>query len=218
MTTRRITLACALLLGGALVLAGAPAGAQEAPKGWWREAGGYAGVSGLLGFVSDADLDLPDCPACADTLSADAGLGLAGVAGYRFSTGLRLEGEVAYRRNDLDEVSLEGLGTADVNGDVTALAVMGNLLYDFATGAAVTPYLGVGLGFARIAVDSSDLGADDSDTVFAYQLKAGLSVPLSPTLALVGGYAYFATSDPTIEAATAEYQAHTLDVGLRLGF
>ncbi len=168
--------------------------------------------------MSDADLDLPDCPSCADTLSTDPGLGLAAVAGYRTGTGLRLEGELAYRRNDLDQISLEGLGTAAVNGDVTALAVMGNLLYDFATGVAVTPYLGLGLGFARIAVDSMDLGADDSDTVFAYQLKAGLSVPVSPTLALVGGYTYFATSDPTIEATTAEYSAHTLDVGLRLGF
>ncbi len=218
MTTRRITLAYVFFLGAALVLAGEPAGAQEAREGWWRQAGGYGGVSGLIGFVSDADLDLPDCPSCADTLGADPGLGLAAVAGYRTGTGLRLEGELAYRRNDLDQISLEGLGTAAVNGDVTALAVMGNLLYDFATGVAVTPYLGLGLGFARIAVDSTDLGADDSDTVIAYQLKAGLSVPVSPTLALVGGYTYFATSDPTIEATTAEYSAHTLDVGLRLGF
>lgn len=218
MMTRCITLARAFIVGAALVLAGEPAWAQEAPGGWWGQAGGYAGASGLLAFVSDADLDLPDCPSCADTLSTDPGFGLAAVAGYRLGTGLRLEGEIAYRQNDLDEISLEGLGTAAVDGDATALAVMGNLFYDFATGTPVTPYLGLGVGFARIAVDSADLDVDDSDTVFAYQVKVGLLAPVTPRLALVGGYTYFATSDPKIEATTAEYRAHTLDVGLRIGF
>ncbi|HEX7127533.1 MAG TPA: hypothetical protein VF406_17380 [Thermodesulfobacteriota bacterium] len=50
------------------------------------------------------------------------------------------------------------------------------------------------------------------------QDSAGLGLALSPTVTLFGGYAFFATADPTIEGTDIEYTTHNAEFGLRLAF
>ena len=61
------------------------------------------------------------------------------------------------------------------------------------------PYIGGGLGFARVSVnDLSILGipsTDDDDSVFAYQLGAGAAWEIDPNLAVTFDYRWFATQD-----------------------
>ena len=110
-------------------------------------------------------------------------------------------------------------GPQAVVGDFSMVAFMGNVDYDFDTGSRWVPYVGGGLGLAIISIDTeTNTGrstADDSDTVFAYQVGAGLGYefPLeegrSITVSL--DWRYFATQDPTF---TGDVTGGKFDVGI----
>ena len=109
--------------------------------------------------------------------------------------------------------------TQTVVGDFSMVAFMANVDYDFDTGSRWVPYVGGGLGVAIISIDTeTDTGrplADDSDTVFAYQVGAGIGYefPLeegrSITVSL--DWRYFATQDPTF---TGQVTGGKFDVGI----
>ncbi|PKN11723.1 MAG: hypothetical protein CVU69_11260 [Deltaproteobacteria bacterium HGW-Deltaproteobacteria-4] len=192
-----VGLAMALMLGGGV------SSALAAPY-----------VSGAFGLVSASDSDVSE-PGFSAELSFDPGFGFIAAIGNGFD-GLRGEIEMAYRTNDIDEVSFQGLN-ASVNGDITSLAVMGNLLVDLAVSETVRPFLGAGIGLANVEVNSNDLG-DEDDTVFAYQAIAGLGFPLTHVTTLDLQYRYFATADADFDGTDVEYQTHNFFAGLRFDF
>ena len=192
----RVGLAMALMLGGVV------SSVSAAPY-----------VSGSFGSVSVSDSTLSGNRS--GELSFDQGFGFIAAIGNGFD-GLRGEVEMAYRTNDVDEVSSRGFSGA-ANGDISSLAVMGNLLVDIAVSENIRPFLGAGMGLANINADSPDLGSED-DTVFAYQLIAGLGFPLTHVTTLDLQYRYFATADPDFNGTEAEYQTHNLFAGLRYDF
>ena len=109
---------------------------------------------------------------------------------------------------------------------------MANVDYDFDTGSRWVPYVGGGLGVATISVDTeTDTGTslvDDSDTVFAYQVGAGIGYefPLeegrSITVSL--DWRYFGTQAPTFKGDVsgddfeATINGHDIGIGLIYGF
>ena len=107
------------------------------------EDGFYIGAAAGVNFAQDSKFDLTT----ASDPSASYDTGLTGLAsgGYKFESGLRLEAELGYRTSDVDEVS-----GANGDGDVSALSLMGNALYDFDLGSPITPYIGIGLGVAQV--------------------------------------------------------------------
>ncbi|MBM3539422.1 MAG: OmpA family protein [Alphaproteobacteria bacterium] len=151
--------------------------------------------------------------------------GWAGVAalGYGLGNGFRLEGELGYRNNDVDKVS-----GASGGGDVSQWSLMGNALYDFQTGTAFTPYVGIGLGGVRVDVDNGRTFTggrtiNDDDTVFAYQGILGVAYSLAPQWKLDLNYRYFASLDPTFKTndgikVDGENRNHTVLLALRYEF
>ena len=129
---------------------------------------------------------------------------------------------------DREEVT----GTQPVKGDFSMVAFMGNMDYDFDTGSRWVPYVGGGLGLAIISIDTeSDQGrsfSEDSDTVFAYQVGAGLGYefPLeegrSVTVSL--DWRYFGTQDPTFTGDVSDgdfdvtISGHDIGIGVIYGF
>ena len=119
-----------------------------------------------------------------------------------------------------------------INGNFSMLAFMANVDYDFDTGSRWVPYIGGGLGVATISIDTETPSgtplADDRDTVFAYQVGAGLGYefPLeagrSITVSL--DWRYFATQDPTFtgQVTGGEFDVgisgHDIGIGLIYGF
>jgi len=103
-------------------------------------------VSGNIGFamLSDSDSTVPGI-----TLESefDTGLALGVALGYGFGK-TRIEGEIAYQKNDFDKIGALGV-SLDASGDVTALAFLLNGYYDFTNESRFTPYVSAGLGFAR---------------------------------------------------------------------
>lgn len=171
-------------------------------------------VSGNFGMVSLRDATFSE-PGFSAEVSTDPGFGFIAAVGNTFD-GLRGEGELAYRTNDLDKISA-GIDSAPLNGEMTSLSVMGNLLVDVPLSESVRPFLGAGIGLAQIDFDLSGVGSED-DTVFAYQAIAGIGFLLTHVTTLDLQYRYFATSDPDFEGAKGEYQSNNFFAGLRFDF
>ncbi|HEY9079441.1 OmpA family protein [Magnetovibrio sp.] len=185
----------------------------------------------------------------ADGLYAGAGLGLvkgpsttaSGTSGgtVKFDTGnmgvafigsgfqggdiaWRGEAEISRRALDLSSVS----GTS-ARGEVLATSLMGNAIYDFETVGPVRPYIGAGVGLAKVELNgAAPFGGstvNGSDTTAALQLLAGLSYSLNDQVDLFTDYRYFATrnADFTTAAGTAtsmDLSTHGVMAGLRFNF
>lgn len=190
---------CVVGLAMTLMLGGVVASASAAPY-----------VSGSFGLVAVNDSTFSGSGGSTE-VSMDPGFGFLAAIGNGFD-GLRAEAEFAYRTNDLDKISND-----PVTGDISSLAVMGNLLVDLPLSEIVRPFLGAGIGLAN--VDSDISGASNADdTVFAYQAIAGIGFPLTHVTTLDLQYRYFATADPDFDGTEAEYGTHNFFAGLRFDF
>jgi outer membrane protein OmpA-like peptidoglycan-associated protein/opacity protein-like surface antigen len=165
-----------------------------------------------------------------------AGGGL--LIGYGYESGLRPELALSYRRNDLESVrlgpgftdadgnSLEGQPIDGADGQLESLSFMGNLWFDLKNSSRLTPYIGGGLGFRSVDLEingTGGLAGDDKDTVFAYQVGAGLSFALNTRLSLSLDGRYFDSdkvtlSNPSDQPAELEYKGATAGLALRYVF
>ena len=182
-------------------------------------------VSGNLGISMPSDSDLTDSavPGITFDIESDSGLALGVAVGYRLANNIRIEGEVAYQKNDFDKVSALGVDF-DLTGDVSNLAFLLNSYYDFANESAFTPFISVGIGFANVEVNDMNvpgLGTpeySDDDTVFAYQVGAGVGYAVNDKVSLDVKYRYFATSDLEFDTTEVEYSSHNVYAGIRVAF
>lgn len=203
------TTALSLAAIAAVLLSPAAAGAE----------GLYISGGAGVNFPRESNLD-----GTGFKLDADIDEGFAGVGalGYEFDRGIRLEGELGYRTGEIGSVS----GTS-ASGDVNVWSGMGNLLYDIPTGWAVKPFIGAGIGLARVDADGvspvSTTAIDDNDTSIAFQGIAGLGYQINEQLNLNISYRYFTAPDLGFMAANgtrvdSDYSAHTVLIGLRFSF
>ena len=210
----RITKTVAL----AALMAGAAGGTAAANEGWYGRADvGYSFDgqldidSSLLSFGGDGELE--------NDWSQSAGIG------YAFANGMRLEGELAHRFNEIDPTT-----TIDAGGDVHVWSLMLNGYYDFNRGGAIDPYLGIGVGAARVYAMAWDNTApvgrfnEAADTV-AYQIMGGVGLEVTDRLTFDIGYKYFAAPDLEFDGFplanspyTADYSNQSVTFGLRWDF
>ncbi len=135
-------------------------------------------------------------------------------------------------------VGEQAKGKQKIDGGVSAFAFMINAYYDLNTDGKLVPYVGAGLGVLNVSLDSKSVGSpahgtvliDDSDSVFAYQVGAGLGYRIGglgdgSDMTLSVDYRYLASfEDPefigelTGDTVEAEYSGHYLGGGIRLTF
>lgn len=175
-------------------------------------------VSGSLGTVNLNDSDFSDS-GVTGKFSFDSGLGVTAALGSSIGSSGRAEIEFAYRSNDMDSLTVDGIGTASINGEVTSLSLMGNAYYDIKNDSRFTTFVGAGLGFANIEaeIDTLNIGSED-DTVFAYQAMLGVGYAATEKVNIDLQYRYFATTDPDFAGLDAEYSSHNILLGLRYAF
>ena len=157
--------------------------------------------------------------------SFDNGFDINGALGTSLGA-IRLEGEIAYRKNDWDTFAAT-TGTLDITGSFTSLSFMANGWYDFDIDPDWVPFLGGGVGMSLMNMEiTSSNGTpssyDESDTVFAYQVGAGLGYKVSPKITISLSYRVFGTSevefvDPT-DTDTYDYRNHSVLLGVRHNF
>ncbi len=150
----------------------------------------------------------------------DAGLALAVAAGYDFVP-FRVEGEFSYQKNDFDKVEAKLNGEKfkfDAEGDMTSYTLMVNGYYDIRNSSPMSLFFGAGLGGARLEINDFNIkgsGLDDesdSDTVFAYQITAGIGYAVNEKVVLDFTYRYFDTAEDDYDGS------HNAYVGLRMRF
>lgn len=155
-------------------------------------------------------------------LSYDAGMKFGAAIGYRYGNG-RIEGELSYQRNDLDETSYFGFGF-DSTGDVEGTAFLLNGYYDFSNTTAFTPYLSAGLGYAKVELNDYNISGSGlpnfsgDDSVFAYQVGLGVGYAVTDKVTLDAKYRYFATEDIELGISELEIASNDFIVGVRYNF
>ncbi|MEP3476205.1 MAG: outer membrane protein [Hyphomicrobiales bacterium] len=146
-----------------------------------------------------------------------------GGIGYNLMRGFRVDFTLDYR-GDTDVFAQLDSGTAPDNeftGELSSLVGLANFYYDLDMGHRITPYVGVGIGFASLSMDGPD--ADDSDTNFAWALMAGVDIDLRANWKLDIGYRYLNMGDgkfddskiPGRQFEVEDLEAHEIRVGLR---
>ena len=134
-----------------------------------------------------------------DTQHYNTGYATGAFAGYDLGK-LRLQADLIYRRNGTTRLSIEE-GDSVPLGDssLSTLAPMFSALYDFDTGSAFTPYVGAGVGAARVTHRITDLGGTSTASVstskwtMAYQGLAGINYDVAPNWKIGVEYRFFAT-------------------------
>lgn len=181
--------------------------------------GFYAGIQGGWNHAEENRFDA--------TGKIDPKEGWVGLVngGYAWGNGFRTEIEGGYRTNDIDKITNTGVrGSSD---EIYSWSAMGNVLYDFRNTSAFTPYLGAGIGAARVHVKANTtpgtVAIHDDSTEFAYQGIAGVNYALTNKVDLGLNYHYFATSPVDLNnaagaKASGDYQNHSVLVGLTYHF
>jgi opacity protein-like surface antigen len=163
----------------------------------------YYGLGVMAVLLEDADLATGSASGEA---TFDGGWGAMAFVGSKLEL-FRVEGELAYRRNDVDTVSI-GSAQGVRGGRAEATSALFNVYLDMGR-YEFRPFIGAGAGAARIKAELG--GTADRDTVFAYQGIAGVTLGNGLDL----GYRYFATEDPRFNDIEAEYKSHTIYLAKR---
>ena len=158
--------------------------------------------------------------------------------GYAMPSGLRPEFSIDSRTNNVNSLSANGTSSGNVSGDVNADTFMFNIWYDFQLAQEwrrLHPYIGAGVGFAQIQMHNISLDAiepyaaiDDTQTLVAYQLGAGLSYDLAPRWKMMAEFRYTDTGSgnfnyttpPPLTGGTVNsaYSAESVLFGIRYEF
>ncbi len=187
--------------------------------------GPYLSINAGVAFPEDSDSDMDGLSV---TLESEAGPALTGAWGYDFGN-FRLEGEIAYQKNDLDKVLVHEFGlSVNASGDTTSLAGMVNGYFQFLNPSLFTPFITAGIGYAKVEVNDfavlgDNLGGDDGTSV-AYQVGAGCSYAINPRMAIDVQYRYANVPDLQLDLDNSgqerdvECASHNIYGGLRFAF
>ncbi len=195
----------------------------------------YIGLSTSLVMLQNVDID-NTAGLGADTLTMHPGIGVSAAFGYRLSNNFRTELEVAYRTNDIDD-DLNVTSDA-TSAPHTSVAIMSNLYFDFRNSSRFTPYIGAGIGAARVNNPRYYVLYDGmsnpiehvplEEWTLAYQGMAGLTYTLDPGRSrkeLYFGYRYFTGQDTRVHSKILPEDkfyfpndSHNFEIGGRVYF
>jgi opacity protein-like surface antigen len=182
-------------------LAATPAVAQDEPAAEpGRATGVYVRGAAGVAFPQGLDQEFSYSPSYQPIVapptgkSTDLGGGAAWSAAIGFQYA-RTRTELEYRRFglDADEVALTGGAvptTLTDAGDLTAQAIMSNVYFDLVNSSRLTPYVGLGVGGARV---ENELG--ERDAAFALQGRVGVELAITRALSVGVEYSYFRTME-----------------------
>ena len=200
----------------ALALFSAPALAERGDSAWYGE------VRGGSVFAMDSEEDLLGLDT---TISVDTGWMVEVNTGYAHHSGWRGELAFNFRKNDFDEIEIDGFGSADLDGDIWATTAMVNGYYDISLErlgldgqlwSRLTPFIGGGIGVGYFEADSG-LG-HEGDVAMTYQGLTGMSYALSEQWDTTFTYSYMSALDTEFDGVDFEYKTHNVMAGLRFRF
>lgn len=138
-------------------------------------------ISGSFGLFQHRDIE----DAYGDELSFEMGPYFSGAVGVALGNGARIEFELGVTAFDGDEFESGGYiyDASSVEVSATILTIGG--YYDIQTKGGVSPYVGVGVGFASWEIDYGALDSDGTDLAafgeFGLNIKAGRNATFAPS-------------------------------------
>ena len=155
------------------------------------------------------------------------GYGLIGALGYEMpQTPVRVEGEVAYRKSDLDDIN-SIIGTVSASGSMAALSLMANA-YVFRPSNLLEPYVGAGIGFARVTTSDINVAGvgvvGGKDWSPAYQGTIGVEFDFLPSqIDFALEYRYFSAGEISLSISPGgsfdlDYDSHNILARMRYSF
>ncbi|MCE9521357.1 MAG: outer membrane beta-barrel protein [Alphaproteobacteria bacterium] len=216
------------------------AGAQQAQAGDL-----YISVFGGANFLAD-DSGVFSSGTAAISFDNDTGFVLGGAVGTsldKWAKGLRVELEASYRRNDLggswftdaDSPPVTDTSGGPIDGNMSTFAIMTNVWYDIDINSKIKPYVGGGVGWARVNADTALIytfcnggtctGTNTNTNVensgFAWQLGVGFNYEVAPDVDVGLGYRYFrgpSFHDTFFDGkASLHNENHAVQVNLTIG-
>ncbi len=206
-----------------------------------RDNAWYVGVEGGAMIVEDINFDI-GATTSAGTVDHNYGYDVGGVIGYDLGA-FRIEADVSYRRASVDGYrstlttpyfnSANAVANApsgsynNAGGSSSALSFMVNGLLDFGDDDGVQGFVGGGAGVSRVKADYAltTRGAflDDSDTVFAWQVVAGLRQPITDNIDVTLKYRFFNADNVKLVDVTGRqfdgrFRSHSILGGVTFNF
>lgn len=125
--------------------------------------------------------------------------------------------ELEYNKN-ADAKKTHNLYGELFNTKIESQSLMINGYYDIDTGSKLTPYVGAGIGYAKIKGKVLEASYSEDGNNFAWQVGAGVGYALNDKVSLDAGYRYVDYGDFTKDELKWESSAHELYVGARYAF
>ena len=175
-------------------------------------------VEGQFGpmLVQDIDFDIGAIGSGATntgaTLDSKYGFDGGGIVGYDFGS-FRVEAEASYRRANAETITSDNY-TFDVSWRSSVRSFMVNGLADFGLDDGLQGFAGGGVGVGRVRYRLPGL-IDDVDNRFAWQLLAGVRVPVTNNIDIGLRYRFFNVNntrfiDTTGDQVRANWRSHSL--------
>lgn len=159
------------------------------------------------------------------------------LGGFRAAYGLDIpiavtnghfRGEIEYGYNSKSKIDGRFADNTSVSNQVKTQFVMLNAYYDFTNSTDFTPYVGAGIGYARLKTNSqvSYQSFGKKENNFIWNLGVGVAYEITPNVSLDVGYRYVdygkvssATNIYTRPAnARSKLRAHEFNFGIRYTF
>jgi OOP family OmpA-OmpF porin len=212
----------------AFILAAGAALAAEPPV--VQKPGNYAElyVGSGVGGTGTLDGSAAGLGSGKTSFNPQAGYFVSAAVGHSFAYGLALEGEFIYSRNDATTASIDAFFDSPARANVTTYGGLVNVMWAVAQVGPVVPYVGAGVGYGEVRYGVYDIHVSDSG--FMWQVKAGVSYPVTTDVSLDLGYRYLTvpvyntslTGDIGGQTYTGMVSAHThlhvVAAGVRMRF
>lgn len=188
------------------------------------ENGFYISITPGVLFGYDFEITSPSLTT--GKIKTDSGFSVAGALGYKMRN-FRFEGEFSYSKNGAGEVEFEDGTRRSLGGDFVTSTYMLNAYYDIPLTPRFRPYIGGGLGFANFSANDVFVYEANrlrgSNTLFAFQFKAGLGYQLNENVNVFIGYRLLGLDGQDYRSAGISVEGdsfvtHSLQFGGRITF
>ena len=193
----------------------------------------YATANIGIGTLGDSTLTYSDGVAIGSSEAGyDPSFAGGGSLGYQFGNGWSLEGEIMYRRNDLEAIDLAGLGDF-TGGDFASLGLGVNALYRFNFGDSGkwSAYVGPGIVYLQEIDIDFDSDSDSQQEISfetdetALQFKFGARYDFSDRWFAEAGATYLNASgvtmelpDDSVQTIESDYEHWSVSAGIGFRF
>ncbi len=183
--------------------------------------GVYTKLDAGVSFVSGMDLSVPALPgAGSGPVRFKAGFATNGIVGFNLNENFALELEGGYATNNVRSVDGDRVDSLDIS----MWSGFGNVVLKTNLGEAASIFVAGGPGFVHGSTDglstaTGGLFWDGSDTIFAGQAKAGLSLKVAEQISVDLTYrARFVGSFDVGPLRASSSVNHQITAGISIGF